>query len=263
MRVTKKPSGRVIFFFFAVSRVIFFFFAVNACNQKTVRWCNFFFFRCKSCKPAYTTYSEKKKLHDYTVFLLRAFTAKKKNYTNYNIHGFLFSAGTFWPFWAKMYRLGVFSSQPVHFGHSGRKCTGWGFFYLCPYILAILGENVPPEVFFILSPYILAVLGENVPAGGFFFSAGTFWPFRAKVYRLGFFLSLPVHFGRFGLKCTGWGFVILRRSSFSMFRQKCTGWRFFYSHPVHFGHFWAKLCRLGVFCFHPVHFPQKWPKCTA
>ena len=49
MRVTIKPSGRVIFFF-----------------------C------CKSCKPAYTTYSEKKKLHDYTVFLLRAFTAKKK-----------------------------------------------------------------------------------------------------------------------------------------------------------------------------------------
>ena len=85
MRVTKKPSGRVIFFFCCKS-CNFFSFAVNACNKKTVRWCNFFFFAVRSCKPAYTTYSEKKKLHDYTVFLLRAFTAKKKNYTNYNIH---------------------------------------------------------------------------------------------------------------------------------------------------------------------------------
>ena len=39
--------------------------------KKTVR-------SCKLCKPAYTTYRKKKKLHDLTVFLLHAFTAKKK-----------------------------------------------------------------------------------------------------------------------------------------------------------------------------------------
>ena len=55
MRVTKKPYSRVIFFF-----------------------------RSKSCKPVYTTYSKKKKLPDLTVFLLRTFTAKKKNYTTYS-----------------------------------------------------------------------------------------------------------------------------------------------------------------------------------
>ena len=61
--------------------------------------------------------------------------------------GFSFSAGTFWPFWAKMYQLRVFSSQPVHFGHFGRQCTGWGFFVLSRHILAILGQNVPARVF--------------------------------------------------------------------------------------------------------------------
>ena len=55
MRVTKKPYSRVIFFP-----------------------------RCKSCKPAYTTYSKKKKIHILTVFLLHAFTAEKKNYTTYS-----------------------------------------------------------------------------------------------------------------------------------------------------------------------------------
>ena len=93
----------------------------------------------------------------------------------------MFLAGMFWPFWAKMYQLGVIYSQPVHFGHSERKCTGLGFFILSWYILAILGENVPSERFFILSPYIFDIWGENVPAGGFLFSAGTFRPFRAKM----------------------------------------------------------------------------------
>ena len=62
MRVTKKPYSRVIFFF-----------------------------RCKSCKPAYTTYSGKKKLHHLTVFLLHAFTAKKKilhDLTVFLLHAF-------------------------------------------------------------------------------------------------------------------------------------------------------------------------------
>ena len=54
MRVTKKPSGRVIFFF-AVSRV-----------------------------SRLTRLTAKKKLHDLTVFLLHAFTAKKTNYTTYS-----------------------------------------------------------------------------------------------------------------------------------------------------------------------------------
>ena len=86
--------------------------------------------------------------------------------------GFSFLAGTFWPFWAKMYQLGVFYSQPVHFGHFGRKCTCWGFFILSRYILAILGENVPAGGFCILSWYILAILGQNVANGGLSFFAG-------------------------------------------------------------------------------------------
>ena len=91
--------------------------------------------------------------------------------------GFLFAAGTCWPFWAKLYRLGVLYSQPVHFGHFGRKCARW--------------ES------FILSPYILAVLGENVLAGGCLFSAGTLWPFWPKMYQLGIFCSQPAHYRHF------------------------------------------------------------------
>ena len=69
----------------------------------------------------------------------------------------LFSAGTFWPFLAKMYRLGVFNSQLVHFSLLWRKCTGWGFMFSAGTFLAILCENVPAE--------------------GLLFSSGTFWPF--------------------------------------------------------------------------------------
>ena len=102
------------------------------------------------------------------------------------------SACTFCTFWTKMYRLGVLYPRPVHFSHFGRKCTGWGFYILRLYILAIWGKNVPAGSFwfsggtlwpfcekyggrrcFTLSWYILANLGENVPAGGFLFSAGT------------------------------------------------------------------------------------------
>ena len=77
MRVTKKPSGGVIFFFRCKS-CNFFFPAVNACNKKTVRWCNFFFFAVSRVSRLTRLTAGKKKLHDYTVFLLRAFTAKKK-----------------------------------------------------------------------------------------------------------------------------------------------------------------------------------------
>ena len=49
MRVTKKPSGGVIFFF-----------------------------RCKSCKPAYTTYSEKKKNYTTIRFFCYAHLQRKK-----------------------------------------------------------------------------------------------------------------------------------------------------------------------------------------
>ena len=54
----------------------FFFSAVNARNKKTVRSCNFFF--AVSRVSRLTRLTAKKKLHDLTVFLLRAFTAKKK-----------------------------------------------------------------------------------------------------------------------------------------------------------------------------------------
>ena len=58
---------------------VIFFFAVNACNKKIVQSCIFF---CgKSCKPV-TRITAKKKLHDLTIFFVRAFTAKK-NYTTY------------------------------------------------------------------------------------------------------------------------------------------------------------------------------------
>ena len=53
MRVTKKPSGRVIFFF-----------------------C------CKSCKPAYTTYSKKNFTRRDGFFVTRIYSGKK-NYTTY------------------------------------------------------------------------------------------------------------------------------------------------------------------------------------
>ena len=80
---------------------------------------------------------------------------------NVQVGGFLFSSGTFQSFWAKMYRLGVSDSQPVHFGHFGRKCTGLGFF--------------------VLSRYIFGILAENVLAEGFLVSAGALWPFWAKM----------------------------------------------------------------------------------
>ena len=47
-----------VLFVYVVIRVIFFS-AVNAHNKKTVTSC-IFFFCCKWCKPAYTTYRQKK-----------------------------------------------------------------------------------------------------------------------------------------------------------------------------------------------------------
>ena len=43
--------------------------------------------------------------------------------------GVLLSAGTFWPVWAKMYRLGIFCSQPGHFWQLGAKMYRLGIFY--------------------------------------------------------------------------------------------------------------------------------------
>ena len=148
--------------------------------------------------------------------------------------GCIFSAGTFWPFWVQMYELGVFYSQPAHFGHFGRTCTGWGFlfsagtfwpfwakmyrlgvFYSQPVHLGQFGPKCTGWGVFTLSQYILAILGKSVPAGHFLFSAGTFWPFWAKMFWLVVIYSQPVHFGHFGRKCTGWGFFILSRYSFS------------------------------------------------
>ena len=48
-----------------------FFFAVNARNKKTVTSCNFFLAGSHDLQ-------QKKKVHDVTVFLVRAFTAEKK-----------------------------------------------------------------------------------------------------------------------------------------------------------------------------------------
>ena len=60
-----------------------FFFAGNACNQKIVKSCNFFF--CGKCvynkKLGTRVYRKKKILHGFTIFLVHAFTAKKKNNT--------------------------------------------------------------------------------------------------------------------------------------------------------------------------------------
>ena len=81
-----KKIVRSCNFFFCCKSCNFLFFAVNARNKKTVRSCNFFFFAVSRVSRLTRLTAGKKKLHDYTVFLLRAFTAKKKNYTNYNIH---------------------------------------------------------------------------------------------------------------------------------------------------------------------------------
>ena len=61
---------------YVVIRVIFFF-AVNARNKKTVRSCIFFFFAVSCVSRLTRLTARKKKLHDLTVFLLRAFTTKK------------------------------------------------------------------------------------------------------------------------------------------------------------------------------------------
>ena len=99
-----------------------------------------------------------------------------------------------------MQPLGVFHSQPVHFGHFGQKCTSLGFF--------------------ILSRYILVIGGENVPAGGFSFFGGTFWPFLAKMYKLWVFYSGVVHVAHFGPKSASWGFFILSRYIFAILGKK-------------------------------------------
>ena len=71
-----------------------------------------------------------------------------------------------------MYRLIIFDTRRVHFGHFGRKCTSW----------------LP----FILFRYTWAILRENMAASGVLLSAGTFRPFGVEMYRLGVFYSQPV-----------------------------------------------------------------------
>ena len=94
---------------------------------------------------------------------------------NLRAGGLSLSAGTFWPFCVKMYRLCIFYSLPVLFCHFRQKRTRSGLFILCW--------------------FILATWGENVPAGNHLMSAGTFWPFWVKMYELRVFYSEPVHFG--------------------------------------------------------------------
>ena len=186
--------------------------------------------------------------------------------------GFSFLAGTFWPFWAKMYRLGVFHSQLVHFGHISRKCISWGFFTLSRYILAIFGKNAPAGGFysqpvhfghfgrkctywgfFILSRYILAISGKNVPPRGFFFSAGTFWPFWAKMYQLGVFLFSAGTFWPFWAKMYQLGVFILSRYILAILGENVPAWGCIFSAGT-FWPFWAKMYQLGVFYSQPVYF---------
>ena len=81
--------------------------------------------------------------------------------------GVLLSVGTFWPVWAKMYRLEVLCSQPGHFWQFGAKMYRLGIFHSKRVNFGHLRQKCRSWEFFILNWYILAILGENVPAGGF------------------------------------------------------------------------------------------------
>ena len=191
------------------------------------------------------------------------------------------STCTFWPFWAKTYRLGVVYPGPVHFSHFVRKCTGWGLYILRLFILAIWCKNVPVGSFwfsgvtlchsarkyvgrrrFTLNWYSLANLGENVPAGGFIFSACIFWPFGAKMYLLAVFYSQGVHFGHCGRKCTSWVFRLVDRYIL-LLSEEIQQLGMYSSQPVHFWTLWATMHQPGGFYFSPLHFGNFGPKCTS
>ena len=142
-----------------------------------------------------------------------------------------------------MYQLGVFYSQPEHFGHFGQKCTGCGVF--------------------VLSRYILATLGETVPDGVFLFSAGTFWPFWVNMYWMGIFYSHLVHFRHFGRKCTGWGFFILSRYILAAHNGQNVPAENKKSSSGTFSPKLQKIYRLRIKNPHLVHFRLKCPKCTG
>ena len=193
-----------------------------------------------------------------------------------------FSAGIFWPIWAKTYRLGFFSSQPVHLGHFERKCTSWAFLIPSRYILVIWGENVPPggfsfsvatfwpfwakmyrlRIFVVLRWYVWRILGENVRAGIFLFSTHTFRLSWVKMYWLRVFSSQPVHFGLFRRNCTGWGFLILNWYVSAMLAKIYRRGVFYYQ-AVHFGPFCAKMYPLGAFYSQLVYFGHFGRKCTG
>ena len=182
------------------------------------------------------------------------------------------STGTFWPFSSKIYRLGIFYCQPVHFGHFGRKCTGSGFFFLSRYILAILGDNVPAggflfivgafghfgrkcsaSGFFIMNGCIVHILDENVSPRGFLLSAATCWPFWTKICRQGVVYAQLAHFGNFRRECTGLQFFIVKRYFFGILEENVPAGASSFSA----GTFWPFLVKMywpGVFCSQPVHF---------
>ena len=169
--------------------------------------------------------------------------------------GFSFSAGTFWSFWAKMYKLAVLHSQLVHLGHLWRKCIGPRFFILNLLHFSHFGRKCTAWGFFILNRYIWAILGENVPPGGFLFSVGTFWPFWAKMYRLGVFYSPVVHFGHFGRKCIDWGLFILSGYMLAILGGNIPAGGFSFSAGT-FWPFWPKMYQFGVLYSQPVHLGQ-------
>ena len=159
---------------------------------------------------------------------------------NVPVRCFIFSPGPFRPFLAKMYRLGVFYSQPVHFGHLGRKHTHGVFFYSQP---VHFGH-------FLAKMYQLGVLYSQPVHFG---------QFLAKMYQLGVLYSQLVHFGHFGGKFSGWGHFILSRSILAILSESVPDWGFLFSAGT-FWPFCAKLYRLGVFLFSSRTFCPFWAK---
>ena len=87
-----------------------------------------------------------------------------EQYTGYITGNYCFPTGTFSQFWAKMYRLRIVFSKPVHLRPKLRKSA-------CSDIT-------------ITSWYIFAILGENVPDGNYYFPTSTYSQFSAKMCRL-------------------------------------------------------------------------------
>ena len=178
--------------------------------------------------------------------------------------GVLPLAGTFQPFGANVYRLGNVYSEPVHFGHFGRKCTVrvlhakpvalrlfWGKnvpapgFFMNWYVLATLGENTPAggRLCFLLRRYIMAILGENVRA-------------RNSFIRVWYILAILDENATAGV------FFIFGQYIVAVLNENVLAGNFSSSACI-FWPFWAKMYLLGVLHPQPVHFSHFGRKCTG